>query len=81
MLERGELRVQRPARWLAGVVVLAPPESIVAPALLPADASLTFVAVKPSSVVVEVAAPSSAGDVLATAVAWLRGLAIAPLRN
>ena len=57
VLSEGELLVQAPARWLAGTVVLSAPVRLVAPAVLPAEPGCSAVAVRPSSVVVQEAAP------------------------
>lgn len=74
VLVDGELLVQQPARWLAGVVVFPAPTRLVAPATLPAGRSLTFVAVRASSVIAEVAPPLLSRRGLAAAAAWFRGL-------
>ena len=57
VLSEGELLVQAPARWLAGTVVLSAPVRLVAPAVLPTEPGCSVVAVRPSSVVVQEAAP------------------------
>ena len=72
VLVRGELLVQQPARWLGGVVLIDPPQRIVAPALLADPDSLTIVALRASSVVEESAAPWFTREALQAAAAWLR---------
>lgn len=75
VLREGELLLQQPARWLGGTVVLPAPVRLVAPALLPAGQGGSFVAVRPSSVVVQAAAPARAsGRLLAAVAAWWRKL-------
>ena len=78
VLSEGELLVQAPARWLAGTVVLAAPVRLVAPAVLRLEPSSSVVAVRPSSVVVQVAAPLLSFATLRAAAAWLRGAVQAP---
>lgn len=76
VLTQGELLVQEPARWLAGVVVMPRAVRLVAPAVLPTAPSCSFVAVRASSVVVREAAPVSFAGRLRAAAAWLRGGAL-----
>jgi hypothetical protein len=71
-LIQGELVVQEPARWLAGRVVLPAPVRLVAPAVLPCGPSTSFVAVRPSCVVVQEATPFLFIGRLRAAATWFR---------
>ena len=74
VLTEGELRMQEPARWLAGMVVLPAPVRLGAPASLPASSSCSFVAVHACNVVVHQS--DSVFAPLRTAASWLRGLRV-----
>ena len=78
VLTEGELVVQEPARWLAGTVVQPAAVRVVAPALLPASAA-SFVAVRPSCVVVQEL--PSALDKLRAAATWIRAVLRKPGRH
>ena len=71
VLSQGELLVQAPASWLGGTVVLSPPVRFVAPAVLPAEASGSAVALRESTVVVHETARLFAPGSMA---AWIRRL-------
>lgn len=73
VLAEGEVLVQAPARWLAGTVVLSAPVRYVAPAVLRFEPSSSVLALRPSAVVVEEAAPLLSFATLRAAAAWLRG--------
>lgn len=78
VLTEGELLMHEPARWLAGIVVLPAPVRLVAPALLPAGASRSFVAVRASTVVVQEAEPLFTPARLRAAARWIRSLGMRP---
>ena len=71
VLTQGELVMQEPARWLAGIVVLPAPVRLVAPAVLPSGPSCSFVAAGRSCVVVE-EGPLLFTRKLRAAATWLR---------
>lgn len=79
VLTEGELLVQEPALWLAGRVVLPAPVRLVAPAVLPPGGSATFVATRPSAVLVQEAAPLLSHEGLQAVAAWMRRRIIAPI--
>ena len=74
VLTEGELLVQEPAQWLAGLVVLPTPVRLAAPAVLPCGACTSFVATRPSSVVVQEAAPLLSRERLCAAATWFRAI-------
>lgn len=74
VLTQGELLVQQPAHWLGETVVVSAPMRLVAPAVLPGDDSWSVVAVRPSSVTVQVAEPRLVAGLPAFA-NWLRDAA------
>jgi hypothetical protein len=73
VLVDGELLVQEPARWLAGLVVLPPSVRFVGPAALPSG-QLSVLAVRPSSVLVHEPTPLLSRDRLRAVATWIRGL-------
>jgi hypothetical protein len=74
VLIQGELVVQEPARWLAGIVVLPAPVRLAAPAVLPCEPSTSFVAVSASCVVAQEPAPLLSIGRLRAAAKWIRGV-------
>ena len=74
VLAEGELLMQGPALWLAGSVVLPAPVRLVAPAALPVGGSESFVAVRPSSVVVDEPVPLLSLERLRALAMRIRGL-------
>jgi hypothetical protein len=73
VLTDGELLMQEPARWLAGLLVLPTPVRLVAPAMLPLGQSHSFVAVRPSSVIFDEPAPLLSRERVRAVATWIRG--------
>lgn len=80
VLTDGELLVQEPARWLAGLVVLPAPVRLVAPAVLRLGQSDSFVAVRSSSVVVDEPASLLSRERLRAIAKWIGELLHEPRR-
>lgn len=53
VLVQGEVLVQPPTQWLAGMVVVPPTERLVGPAMLPADGPASIMAVRDAVVLTQ----------------------------